>query len=666
MGFLLPILFGVFLLLTTTPPSLSQLPPAIIMAPAPAPTPPSELCNGIFLSYTFKVGRKIPPNDTTDQPYRFESVLTVLNNGREELKEWRVFVGFQHREILISATNAIIVNGTEFPAPVENGTILGGFPVSDLKTAIQTAGDLKQMTARIVLVGTQFMVTPPAIPMPSNISLVNDGWLCPEPTPSSPLSKREIMTCCKRDPSIKVNTTITTDKFLPRQSGDLTIMYDVIRAYAQNYLAEVTMENHNALGRLDHWELSFDWKRDEFIQKMQGAYPTVVDATKCIFGPQSKIYTDLDFADVLTCERSPIIVDLPPTKAEDSTLGKIPSCCRNGTILPRIMDPSKSASAFTMQVSKMPPDFNRSSLFPPQNWKIKGSLNPDYSCGPPVRVSPTLYPDPSGMPTNKSSFASWQIVCNITNLKTEIPKCCVSFSAFFNDSIVPCNTCACGCVSETRRTCSADSPSLLIPPDALLLPFENRTSLTVAWNALKHKTLPDPMPCGDNCGVSINWHMASDYRGGWTARITIFNWGEIDFPDWFLAVQMKKPAIRGFEKAYSFNASLLSVDGGVNNTIFMEGLPGLEYLMAERDEQDPKKMKLRVPGKQQSVIQFSKKLTPGINVAERDGFPAKVIFNGEECLLPDVFPIASGGGRRNGFMITVLSFLAILVAAFIT
>lgn len=181
MGSLLPILFGVLLLLTVTPPSMSQLPPTI-MAPAPAPTSPSDLCNGIFLSYEFILGRKIPPNDTTDQPYRFESVLTVLNNGREELKEWRVFVGFQHNEILISATDALIVNGTELPALVGNGTILGGYPVSDLKTAIQTAGDLKQMTAEIELVGTQFMVAPPAIPLPSNISLVNDGWLCPEPT----------------------------------------------------------------------------------------------------------------------------------------------------------------------------------------------------------------------------------------------------------------------------------------------------------------------------------------------------------------------------------------------------------------------------------------------------------------------------------------------------
>lgn len=95
----------------------------------------------------------------------------------------------------------------------------------------------------------------------------------------------------------------------------------------------------------------------------------------------------------------------------------------------------------------------------------------------------------------------------------------------------------------------------------------------------------------------------------------------------------------------------------------MEGLPGLEYLVAERDELDPKK-NLRVPGKQQSVIQFSKKLTPGINVPERDGFPAKVIFNGEECLLPDVLPLASGG-RRNGFNTMVLLCMVIFVVALV-
>ncbi|XP_010558433.1 PREDICTED: COBRA-like protein 9 [Tarenaya hassleriana] len=653
-NFAFSILLGLVFLFAAAPPSASQLTPAAV-APPPSLSP-EEMCNGIFLSYTFQRGLKIPPNDSTDQPYRFESLLMVLNNGREELKEWRVFVGFRHREILVSATNALLVNGTDLPAPVGNGTVFGGYPVSDLKTAIQTAGDLNQFRALVSLVGTQFGVAPPAAPLPGNLTLVNDGWICPMPTLQP--SKTEMTTCCTRDPSIKVNDTIS-DNFLPRQTGDLTIMYDVVRAYDQNYLAQVTIENHSPLGRLDHWQLSFDWKRNEFIQKMQGAYPTVVDATGCIYGTQAQVYTNLDFADVISCERRPVIVDLPPTKADDPTYGKIPSCCRNGTILPRVMDPSKSASVFLMQVFKMPPDFNSSALFPPQNWQINGMLNPDYQCGLPIRVSPSLYPDPSGIETNKTAFASWQVVCNITHPKNAIPKCCVSFSAFYNDSIVPCKTCACGCGSETQttRTCSATSPALLIPPDALLVPFENRTALTVAWAALKHYPVPNPMPCGDNCGVSINWHLASDYRGGWTTRVTIFNWEEINFPDWFVAVQMDKLAVPGYEKTYSFNASVMSVNGGVNNTIFMQGLPGMNYLVAETDGLDPDKNP-RVPGKQQSVIQFSKKHTPGVRVPERDGFPAKVIFNGEECLLPDVFPTA-GGNRIKRFM--VLPFLAVVL-----
>ena len=92
-----------------------------------------------------------------------------------------MFVGFQHDEFLVSATNAVIGNGgTGLPASVGNGTVLVGYPMTDLKTAIETAGDLTQMSVQVSMVGTQFGVAPPAIPMPSNISLVNDGWSCPK------------------------------------------------------------------------------------------------------------------------------------------------------------------------------------------------------------------------------------------------------------------------------------------------------------------------------------------------------------------------------------------------------------------------------------------------------------------------------------------------------
>lgn len=144
-----------------------------------APSPAANSCNGVFLSYTYSSGTKLKPTDPTHQPYRFESVLTVLNNGDEKLKSWRVFVGFKNDELLVSASNAVLADGTSLPANVGNGTHFAGYPMSDLKTAIETAGDLSQMQVQVKLVGTQFGVAAPDVPLPENIELANDGFVCP-------------------------------------------------------------------------------------------------------------------------------------------------------------------------------------------------------------------------------------------------------------------------------------------------------------------------------------------------------------------------------------------------------------------------------------------------------------------------------------------------------
>ncbi|KAL3505669.1 hypothetical protein ACH5RR_031051 [Cinchona calisaya] len=217
------------------------------------------------------------------------------------------------------------------------------------------------------------------------------------------------------------------------------------------------------------------------------------------------------------------------------------------------MDPSKSISAFQINVFKMPPDNNRSHLNPPQNWNISGTVNPDYQCGPPVRVSPSEFPDPSGLLLNTTAVASWQVVCNITQPS---PRCCVSFSAYNNEL------------------------------------FSFRTQLVTAWADLHHFPVSNPLPCAHNCGVSINWHLPTDNRGEWSARITIFNWDGFSFADWFAAVEFDKAAAV-FEEVYSFNGTTLD---GVNNTVIMQDRPGLNYLVAEADGAELRK-DYRVPGK---------------------------------------------------------------------
>ncbi|GFP82414.1 cobra-like protein 7, partial [Phtheirospermum japonicum] len=148
--------------------------------------------------------------------------------------------------------------------------------------------------------GTQFGVGPRGVPMPTNISLVNDGWICPAPTMQG---NRTMEVCCTKDPRFQPHTTIDDQEFLPRQDGNLTITYDITRTYESSYWAQVTIENHNPLGRLDNWQLSWDCMEDEFIFAMLGAYPSVVDTSDCIFGPQGQYYQQLDFSTALNCDR---------------------------------------------------------------------------------------------------------------------------------------------------------------------------------------------------------------------------------------------------------------------------------------------------------------------------------------------------------------------------
>ncbi|XP_047162117.1 COBRA-like protein 10 [Vigna umbellata] len=597
---------------------------------AKALPPAGETCNGIFISYDFLKRTKEYPHvkNVTAQSWAFSSTASVLNTGKEVFKAWKLFIEFQHDEILVSVGGGNIEEATEFPASVGNGTTFVGASQPDLDSAINTAQDLSQIQAVIDLTGTQFGVKPPTVPMPKTIKLVNDGYKCPKPT----THKSSMYACCKKDPKAKIAVAKKT-KFLARQKGDLLISYDVTQVYDDNYLVQVLMENEHFLGRLDHWNLTWEWTRGEFIYSMKGAFTREIESLGCINGEAGKYYAGLDFSKVLNCQKNPIVSDLPSEKYNDSELGKIPNCCKDGNLLPIIMDPSKSKSAFTMQVYKIPPDLNKTAIYPPEKWQITGILNPHYKCGLPRRVEPARFPDSRGLEATVIAISSWQIVCNITKPTKRSTRCCVSFSSYYNDSVVPCNTCACGCDSVNTKKCNPNSPAMLLPAEALLLPFENRSAKTVAWAKMKHFTIPKRLPCADNCEVSINWHVVSDYKGGWSARITMFNWMTTQFENWFTALQFKKTP-RGYQAAYSFNATTIPK---LNHTIFLQGFIGANYLIALDNKSNP-----HVPGKQQSVISFTKKYSPNIKIAKGDGFPSKVFFNGEECSLPTRFPVKSG------------------------
>lgn len=156
--------------------------------------------------------------------------------------------------------------------------------------------------------------------------------------------------CCKRNPKFKVKTGPKT-KFAPRRHGDLNIVYDVLQSFSSNYLAQVTIDNENPLGRLDRWNVTWEWMRGEFINTMRGAYTHKRDPSECLYSKAGQYYKDLDFSQVMNCQKKPAISDLPPEMKDDKVMGKLPFCCKNGTLLPPLMDPSKSRSMFQLQVN---------------------------------------------------------------------------------------------------------------------------------------------------------------------------------------------------------------------------------------------------------------------------------------------------------------------------
>ena len=144
-----------------------------------------ESCNGVFLSYTFMERTKEYPHlkNATAQPYAFKATATVLNTMTEDLKAWQLFVGFQHKEILVSVGGAVLLDGSDLPANASGGVTFAGYPMADLLNSIETAGETSLIESKIEITGTQFGVKDPGTPMPKTIKLTNPaGFRCPAAT----------------------------------------------------------------------------------------------------------------------------------------------------------------------------------------------------------------------------------------------------------------------------------------------------------------------------------------------------------------------------------------------------------------------------------------------------------------------------------------------------
>jgi hypothetical protein len=178
---------------------------------------------------------------------------------------------------------------------------------------------------------------------------------------------------------------------------------------------QVTISNNMPVTRIDHWNLSWTWTENEFINTIQGAQTFEADIKTCVNGLAGRTYsTGPDVNKVACCSLQPIILDLPVDRTNDTIIGGIKNCCKNGTIFPAIIDPSKTKSAFLMNVYKVPPAADDMTyIVPPADFVFDDGSNATdgyYACGPPRLIVPTVYYDPSNSLIHQTSAVkTWQV-----------------------------------------------------------------------------------------------------------------------------------------------------------------------------------------------------------------------------------------------------------------
>jgi hypothetical protein len=160
-------------------------------------------------------------------------------------------------------------------------------------------------------------------------------------------------------------------------------------------------------------ELAVDLAR-MLINTMQGATPKVADMQVCVGGLLGTYYQGgPDVNNAVICSISPMISDLPLDNTNNTTIGNVKCCCRIGTILPSMIDPSKSKSAFTMNVYKVPSNIDDAiHLVPPATFTIgnSGDTTSLYTCNAPCLIAPSLFPDPY-LDYSTNVVKTWQVLC---------------------------------------------------------------------------------------------------------------------------------------------------------------------------------------------------------------------------------------------------------------
>ncbi|KAJ9147496.1 hypothetical protein P3X46_029650 [Hevea brasiliensis] len=312
-------------------------------------------------------------------------------------------------------------------------------------------------------------------------------------------------------------------------NGNITIKWDIMSWTPDGYVAVVSIYNFQQYRHIEApgWTLGWTWAKKEVIWSMVGGQTTEQ-------GDCSRFKGNIPHC----CKKKPSVVDLLPGTPYNQ---QIANCCKGGVISSLVQDPSKAVSAFQLSVGAA--GTTNKTVRVPKNFTLKAP-GPGYTCGPAKIVRPSKFFTADKRRVTQA-LMTWNVTCTYSQfLAQKTPTCCVSLSSFYNDTIVPCPTCTCGCRGNSTSSGNCVDPNA--PHLASVVSSSGKNGLAPLVQCTSHM-----------CPVRIHWHVKLNYREYWRVKVTITNFNyNMNYSQWNLVVQ--HPNFDNLTQTFSFNYKALT------------------------------------------------------------------------------------------------------------
>ncbi|KAL2927029.1 COBRA-like protein 4 [Bienertia sinuspersici] len=405
-------------------------------------------------------------------------------------------------------------------------------------------------------------------------------------------------------------------------NGNVTIKWDIMSWTPDGYVAMVAINNFQMYRHIGDpgWKLSWTWAKKEVIWTMMGAQATEQ-------GDCSKFKDNIPHC----CEKKPTVVDLLPGVPYNQ---QVANCCHGGLLNAWGQETDdKTGSMSQFQVSVGQAGTSNKTVKLPKNFTFLGP-GPGYTCGPAKVVPPTTFLAQDRR-RKTQALMTWNVTCTYSQfLARKYPSCCVSLSTFYNETITPCPTCACGC--EHKNNCVKSDKKI---------------------DMVGHKKDRSPLlHCTHHmCPIRVHWHVKVNYKEYWRVKLSITNFNyHTNYTQWTLVAQ--HPNLNKVTQVFSFNYKPLVPFGSINDTGMFYGTKFYNDLLMEAGPY----------GSVQSEVLMQKDENT-FTFKQGWAFPRKVYFNGDECKLPppESYPyLPNSGVNLSVSVLAMVSSFILIVFSF--